>query len=233
MTEYSTIDPAPPGLEGVTWRPIGRDELAAVVELADACHLADGGLAFLNEPENLQGRYFPDAPGAAIGAFAADDRLVACATVHLDAGSDAQRAVAVGQVRPDLRNRGIGTFLMRWSQVQARALFTAASGDERLLQIVTEGLTEPARRLYQAHGFEPVDEQLVGDEAIPDSVRVGDCAAAPTPLGLHRKRRSLLARTGGPGCALAPAIRPAPAPGNSGWPGRPRCAAAAAGVPRP
>jgi mycothiol synthase len=161
MTGNPVTDLAPPGLEGMTWRPIGRDDLAAAVDLANVCHAVDGGLAFLNEPDNLQGRYFPDRPGAAIGAFTADGQLAACATVHLARDSNTKRVIIVGQVRPDHRYRGIGTFLMRWSQVQARAWFSASPAEKRLLQIATESLTEPAQRLYAAHGFEPAMEELV------------------------------------------------------------------------
>jgi ribosomal protein S18 acetylase RimI-like enzyme len=45
--------------------------------------------------------------------------------------------------------------------VQAQALFTAASADQRLLRIATESLAESARRLYGVHGFKMVDEALV------------------------------------------------------------------------
>jgi mycothiol synthase len=171
--ENSTINPAPPLLAGLIWRAITGDDLAALVELAAACHLADGGLACMNEPGNLKSRYFPDAPGASIGAFAADERLVARATVHLARKSDTERAIIVGQLRPKLRNRGIGTYLMRWSQAQAQALFTATTVDKRLLQVATESLTEPASRLYHAHGFEPVHEDLVmrRDLRVPLPVR--------------------------------------------------------------
>src|SRR5574341_1616790 len=123
--ENSTINPAPPSLAGLIWRPIACDDLAALVDLAGTCHLADGGLAFMIEPGNLKSRYFPDMPGAAIGAFAADEHLLACATVHLGGESSTLRAMILGQVRPELRNRGIGTYLMRWSQVQAQPLLTA------------------------------------------------------------------------------------------------------------
>ena len=68
--ENSTINPAPPSLAGLVWRPITRDDLAALVDLAGACHLVDGGRHFMLEPENLTSSYFPDAPGAAVGAFA-------------------------------------------------------------------------------------------------------------------------------------------------------------------
>lgn len=155
------IEPAPPSLAGLTWRPITPDDLAALVELAEECRLADGGIAFLNEPDNLKSRYFREGPGAAIGAFAADERLVACATVHLSREADAERAIIAGQVRPDAGNRGIGSYLMDWSRAQAQALFTTAPDDKRRLQIATESLTDSADRLYRAHGFEPVDVQLI------------------------------------------------------------------------
>lgn len=159
--ENAPIRPTPPNLAGLTWRPINRDDLAALVELAGACHLADGGLAFMIEPDNLNSRCFPDTPGAAIGAFAPDERLVAYATVHLDGEADTQQATIVGQVRPDLRNSGLGSYLMRWSQVQGQSMLAGTTANRRVLQIATESLTEPANHLYQAHGFERVFESLV------------------------------------------------------------------------
>ena len=159
--ENSTINPGPPSLAGLVWRPITRDALAALVDLASTCFLVDGGLHFMLEPENLTSDYFPDMPGAAVGAFAPDQRLVACATVHLDGDSDTLRAIIVGQVRPDLRNRGIGTYLMSWSQEKARTLLATVTADQWLLQVRTESLTAPAHRLYLAYGFRSVYEHLV------------------------------------------------------------------------
>ncbi len=90
-----------------------------------------------------------------VGAFAPDQSLVACATVHLGGDSGAPRAVIVGQVQPDLRNKGIGTYLMHWSQEQAQTLLAAVTASTIwLLQIRTESLTASAHRLYLAHGFE-------------------------------------------------------------------------------
>ena len=67
----------------------------------------------------------------------------------------------MGQVRPDLRNKGIGTYLMRWSQVQAQALLAGATAKPWVIQVITESLTESAHKLYHAHGFENVFESLV------------------------------------------------------------------------
>ncbi len=159
--ENSTITPAPPSLAGLAWRQITRDDLAALVDLASACFLADGGLHFLFEPESISGRFFPDAPDAAIGAFAPDGRLAACATVHLDGDSGSQHAMLVGHVQPDLRGQGIGTYLIRWGQMQTQSLLAGSVNNQPALQIATESLTESAHRLYLAHGFENVSTSLV------------------------------------------------------------------------
>jgi mycothiol synthase len=175
--ENSTVQPAPPHLAGLTWRAISRDDLAALCELAAECHLADGGLAFLNEPDNLKDRYFPGEPLASIGAFADAGRLVACTTLHLARKPGQERAMVVGQVRPEWRGRGIGTYLMRWSQVQAQALFTTATVDQRLLQVSTESLSESAIHLYLAHGFKSVFEELVLQRGL--TLPLPDCPLPP------------------------------------------------------
>jgi mycothiol synthase len=159
--ENVAINPAPPNLPDLNWRSISRADRATLVELAGTCHLADGGLAFLIEPDALMSRYFPNALGAAIGAFTTDERLAACATVHIAGDAVPPRATIVGQVRPGLRSRGIGTYLMRWSQFQAQALTAGAVANQLALQIRTESLTDPADRLYRAWGFEHVFEELV------------------------------------------------------------------------
>ena len=168
----ATTHPTLPGLEGLAWRPLAREDLPALVELTGACHQVDGGLGFMFEPDSLVERYFPDSPGTATGAFTADERLAACASVHLEGRLRAQRAVIVGQVRPDLRNRGIGAYLMGWSLAQAQAFPPGAAPGRRVLQVATEALTEPAHRLYAAHGFEQVFESIVMrrklDLALPD-----------------------------------------------------------------
>lgn len=126
----SIINPPPPTLGGLIWRSISRDDLAEVIDLSGACFLSDGGLHFLFEPDEILSRFFPDALGAAIGAFAADKQLVACNTIYLPRDTDLRRATIVGHVRPDLRSRGIGTYLMRWSLVQAQAMLAGADASQ-------------------------------------------------------------------------------------------------------
>lgn len=159
--ENATINPSPPNLAGLIWRPITINDLAALVELAHTCHLIDGGLFFMFEPDTLESRYFPDAPSSGIVAYTSDGRLAACAGVSINGDSGRQRARIVGLVRPDVRRRGIGTYLMQWSQEQAKTLLAGVAEPQRVMQVATESLTEPAHRLYLAHGFACVFEELV------------------------------------------------------------------------
>lgn len=167
----------PRNLASLTWRPVSGDDLASLVELAGVCLLTDGGLSFLFEPDVLQSRYFPDAPGAGIGAYTHEGLLVAIATVHIGGRQGVQQATILGQVRPGLRNKGIGDYLMRWSQIQAELLLAGTAKNQSVLQIQTESLTKPAERLYYAHGFEKVFDELVMrldlDRPLPDRTLMG------------------------------------------------------------
>jgi ribosomal protein S18 acetylase RimI-like enzyme len=60
-----------------------------------------------------------------------------------------------------MRGRGIGTSLLRWSQAKAESRLAGVAADQRVLLIRTESLTEPASRLYEAHGFRHDFEELV------------------------------------------------------------------------
>ena len=148
-------------------------------ELADRCLLADGGLSFINDPEHLQNRFFPDTPGAAIGAILPDGRLGACVAIHLAARQASPRATISGLVLPALRGSGIGSYLMDWSQAQARAMFSNSIDHPWTIQIRTESLTEPEDCLYRAYGFTRIFEELVMrrdlDQPLP---------AAPIPSDL-------------------------------------------------
>lgn len=157
----SPITPAPPNLAGIIWRPITDNDLAKLTDLAKTCYHADGGLHFLFEPDEIARRYFPDAPIRSIGAFATDGRLVACNSVYLTNNSETQIAMSIGQVHPHLRNRGIGSYLMHWSQTQAQALLANTAVAQPVMRIRTESLTTSANHLYQAHGFELIFEEHV------------------------------------------------------------------------
>ena len=147
MTEQHTI-PTLPHLPGISWRALQPDDQNAITALSAACQAADGGQALI--AANLYLR----EQGATIGAFDTHGRLIACAAVWPEQTQPEQRANILGQVYPDQRRRGIGTFLMRWSIAQAHALLPAALGDRpRVLRLTTEALTPAAEQLYQRFGF--------------------------------------------------------------------------------
>ena len=142
------------------WRPIGRNNLEAIIELSQTCHAVDGGIGEMFEPDNIESRFLPDEPSTGIGAYASDGCLVACASVSINSDPGRQRARIVGQVHPDFRRRGIGTYLMQWSQEQAKVLLAGVAEPQRVMEVETESLTDSARRLYLAHGFSCVFEEF-------------------------------------------------------------------------
>jgi ribosomal protein S18 acetylase RimI-like enzyme len=155
-------------LPNLTWRALTSDDLPALLTLGQACFLADGGLHFMVEAEEMTNRFLPSDPSASLGAFSPDGSLAACASVRLVKAADVQRILIEGYVLPALRRQGLGTRLMDWSETQAPSLFTVDS-PTRQLRVNTESLSEPADRLYRARGYQLADEQLVmrRDHAIP------------------------------------------------------------------
>ncbi len=113
------------------------------------------------EADAIRSRYLPAGPSSGIGAYATDGRLAACASVSINGDPGRQRARIVGQVRPDCRGRGIGAYLMQWSQEQAGAMLAGVAELGRVMEVATESLTEAAHRLYAAQGFACVFEELV------------------------------------------------------------------------
>jgi mycothiol synthase len=134
----------------MSWRALQPADQDAITALSAACQATDGGQALI-----AADRYLHEAgAGATIGAFMAQNRLIACAAVWPEHTPQEQRANILGQVHPDERGRGVGTFLLSWSIAQAHALLAGAPNDRpRVLRLTTEALTPAAERLYQQFGF--------------------------------------------------------------------------------
>ncbi len=120
--------------------------------------------------------------------------------------------VIVGQVRPDLRNKGIGAYLMNWSQAKTQTLLAAVTPDQWLLQVRTESLTASAHQLYLAHGFESVFESLVmrrglelplPDRLFPSGVTITDWDPALADQFFQAYDAAFRERPGFPGYAAA------------------------------
>jgi ribosomal protein S18 acetylase RimI-like enzyme len=192
----------------LSWRPISQADLSAVVALADQCWLNDGGLAFLNVPENLLGRYFPESPGVGIGAFDGENQLAACVTVYRIEKNGQPRALITGQVRPDQRGQGIGSYLMDWSEFQAGKLPRDETAENLARQISTENLTEPAARLYKRYGYESRMEEnvmrldfdgVMPDKSLPPEVELSTWRPDLTDIFFQTYQAAFRERPGFPG----------------------------------
>jgi mycothiol synthase len=157
--ERFSFPQTPPALAGLRWRKLAPADLPILLEIQRAGLDADGGLPFLFVPEIIESHYFPDQPGAAIGAFGAQGALVACAAIHLSTTSEIPKAAIVGMVHPEQRGKGLGSALLQWSMDQARQLLAHAVHGA-VLQISTESLTNAAQRLYLQNGFHSVMEEV-------------------------------------------------------------------------
>jgi ribosomal protein S18 acetylase RimI-like enzyme len=101
----------------------------------------------------IRGRYLNTPPEFTIGAFEGE-RLVAFTAVQLTYTALEYRATLFGQVHPDFRRRGLGTFLLRWGIPQGHSLLASCPTDApHILQISTESLTDASTRLYEQYGF--------------------------------------------------------------------------------
>jgi mycothiol synthase len=106
-------------------------------------------------------QYFPDVNGERLGAFSRDGQLVASAAVNVYKARNIGRAVMVGHVHPDFVNRGIGRFLMQWSDARATSMLAADRLGRTTIEVHTESLTDAADGLYRLHGFELLEASLV------------------------------------------------------------------------
>ncbi len=145
---------SPPTTPGLSWRSLQPVDVGAITALADTCLAADGGLLLGATDAYIREHYLPARSGSSIGAFERDGQLVACAAMRPAHTANEYRTTIVGQVHPDHRRRGFGTFLLRWSTAEAGRLLAACPPDRaHVLQLTTEMLTEEAARLFVRHGF--------------------------------------------------------------------------------
>jgi mycothiol synthase len=149
MADHNRL-PTPPAIAGLAWRTLQSEDQDAITALSAECQSADGGQASIAAAQYLR----VGSAGTTIGAFDARGRLIACAAVWPEQTPQEQRANILGQVHPEQRRRGIGSFLLSWSIAQAQALPAATSNARlRMLRLTTEALTPAAERLYARFGF--------------------------------------------------------------------------------
>jgi mycothiol synthase len=155
-TSYPIVDNNA-NILGLTWRFLEEADLSAVASLAAECQKTDGGLPLMATEAFLRERYWNTEPRATLGAFADTGQLIAYTALQRENRSQEVRITTIGQVHPQYRRQGIGTFLMQWMQEQASILLAEPPSDlPHILSIPTESLTADAERLYQQYHFEQV-----------------------------------------------------------------------------
>jgi GNAT superfamily N-acetyltransferase len=137
--------------DSITIRPPTLDDAPAVVDLINACSVAEGGAPDMPLHRLLQGWNSGDlALGSdAWVALAPDGRIVGYEEAQID-----QEDLAIeldGYVHPDFTSRGVGTRLLRLAEARARA---ALPGSERLrLRATIASANQAARQLFAAEGY--------------------------------------------------------------------------------
>lgn len=134
-------------------RPPTRDDASTIVQLIAACDRKHYGVADPYTPEDIfaDWRRLTLETDAWVIATPQDDRVVGYATVT-DHGHG--RVDADGYVHPDAHGRGIGTMLVRLTEVRARELAAHAPDDERVtLNNAVILSDDAARHLLEAYGY--------------------------------------------------------------------------------
>jgi mycothiol synthase len=174
--------------EGYTLRG-GRypDDVDAVADLFAACDRVDVGFEDVSRPwidDNWRADRFVPALDVAL-VHAADGSLAASGECTYEVGGAVD---TFNRVHPDHRGRGLGTWLIEWSQ--ARAVEHVSAGAVPTLQIVTPGPDRAARALMADHDYQLVrtfwhmDRSLKGLDGavvVPAGIRI---AAATVPKDL-------------------------------------------------
>ena len=168
-----------PSVPRLSWRSLQTADVAAIASLASMCLEADGGLPLGTSDTYIKEHYLPAWPGASIGAFEVDERLVACASVQPTHTPDDYRITIVGQVHPAYRGRGLGTYLLKWSITEASRLLSTSPPDRpHVMLVATESLSAGAVHLFEQYGF----KQLFAEDVMrrdlntpmPDAVVLPD-----------------------------------------------------------
>ena len=114
--------PSPPAIEDVAWRAATVGDAIAISQLLDACFEVDGGYR-VTPPEvrNALNSEDDDPAADTLLAELETGELIAMAWSQIPQGVATEwRAFTWNRVHPDYRKRGIGSFLLRWTEARGR-----------------------------------------------------------------------------------------------------------------
>lgn len=176
--------PLPEPVLGVAWRALRQDDAEALHTLVRNSQRVDA-TPFISSLEEIRQQMTDpqdDLSADSVAGVLPDGTLAAYGTVHMRSLATRRRAAHQdGTVRPDLRRRGLGTAVMRWTEARARERLAGfADGLPRVLEAWSNQRWEGHRALFGAQGYRPIryydDMRRPLAEPIPE---------AALPTGLH------------------------------------------------
>ncbi len=147
--------PAPPDVPGHTWRPVRPGDLPAIRELQLACATVYGNPADkLVDYSLLMGKLGGPPIGDTICCVDREGRLIALGWVRTDPqGPLENRTGLFGEVHPRYRCRGLGTFILRWTEARGRPLIAAQPDLPAVLRVDFSGRRDDAIPVYERLGY--------------------------------------------------------------------------------
>ncbi|MEA3503188.1 MAG: GNAT family N-acetyltransferase [Actinomycetota bacterium] len=175
-----------PQLDGAVWRPLARDDAAAMSRLHNACNEVDR--TFLITPGEMDeefDRYGDQAESGSIGAFTADGEMLALGWAQVpETGRTEHRAFVWLLVHPDVRGR-VEDSLVPWIEDAGRKRLAGFADDlpAALYRYDIYEWMADQQVLFERHGYERVRyfTENLRDLSLPvDDAPLGDGLAART-----------------------------------------------------
>lgn len=201
--------PVPPDLPRHLWRAVYPHDMPAIGELQVACAAVYGNsVDELIDYVPVVGEQGKPPVGDSICAAGADGHLAAFGWVRVQDAGFEYRVGLFGEVHPAYRRRGLGTFVLRWTQARGRQLTSSApSTRPAVLRLDFADVRPDAVRLYERLGFRKrfTEHRMrrdlrapIPDRALPDRVTIASWAPERAAVCYDVYRDAWSTRPNGP-----------------------------------